>query len=136
MMRSTNQERNENIIREWAARPAATVDDLARHLGFSRGVIIGVLDRAGMLNRQKSYSPGAPRPKAAPQPLPEPKIVCEPVSEEGVGLLKLKEHHCRWPVGRGRDGLATFCGDKKLPKISYCEGHFNRSRGGYSLRGA
>lgn len=143
MVRSTNQERNENIVREWMANPHTTADKLAAKLGFSRGVIIGVLDRAGYLDRRKTYTPN-PRPKAplpevpvaakeAPQALP---IVCEEPEPVGVGIMDLKEHHCRWPVGRGRDGLATFCGDKKLPKISYCEGHFNRSRGGYSLRGA
>lgn len=39
-----------------------------------------------------------------------------------VPLVQLREHHCRAIVGRGADGLATFCG---VPKTSgsYCAEH-------------
>lgn len=145
MVRSTNQERNENIIREWMANPHTTTDKLAAKLGFSRGVIIGVLDRSGYLNREKPFTPKQIKnreevtvavavTKEAPQASP---IKCDAVPvPEGVALLNLKAHHCRWPVGRGADGLATFCGDMKVLKASYCGPHHQRSRGGYSLRGA
>lgn len=128
---SPHAARNESIKDLWRRNPSWTADTVADTLGLTKNIVIGVLHRSGLLN-DKSRGAVAPR-------LP---IRCEPILEEDIGgrkpvpFVHLESHHCRWPVGRGSDGLASFCGDKKYLTTSYCEAHFNRHRGGYSLRGA
>lgn len=57
-----------------------------------------------------------------PAPVAAPVAPVEPPPVGGVGLLHLEHHHCRAILGRGADGLATFCG---VPKASgsYCAEH-------------
>lgn len=127
---SPNTARNESIKELWQKNPGWTAEAVAAALGLTKNVVIGVLNRSGLLDGTRGL---APRPK--------PRL-CEPVLDEDIGdrkpveFMKLEPHHCRWPVGRGKDGLASFCGAKKLLKTSYCEDHFKRNRGGYTLRGA
>ncbi len=41
--------------------------------------------------------------------------------ENGITLMDLRLHHCRWPLG---DGPAKFfCGDTAVEKLSYCPQH-------------
>jgi hypothetical protein len=47
--------------------------------------------------------------------------------DEGVSLLELENHHCRWPIGKDRQGKEHFCGKQKHDKTSYCEEHYLRS---------
>lgn len=95
-------------------------------MGLTKNAVLGVLNRSGLLND--------PSRGAAPQkpllPDPAPLVANVPGS---LGIMRPKDHHCRWPVGRGADGLTSFCGDHKIPKSSYCQEHFNRSRGGAVL---
>lgn len=122
-------ERNETIKALRRQHPNWTVDQIGAALGLTRGTVTGVLDRAGLLN-----GTWIPNPRVAPRSASLPRAVCEEVaSGSGVGLLSLKESHCRWPIGRGGNGLVTFCGWMKVTKSSYCEEHFKRSRGAPAL---
>ncbi len=40
-----------------------------------------------------------------------------------IPLMELKGHHCREVVGKGDDGLATFCGHPQSRASSYCVYH-------------
>jgi hypothetical protein len=77
-----------------------------------------------------------PRPQRSPKPRvaktvqpkmtkkvkpPTPPIADPP--KDGVPLIKLRHHHCRNVVGRGKDGLATYCGKPRKWQSSFCVAH-------------
>lgn len=77
--------------------------------------------RAPFIIAKKKLTQGPPKPIAPPAPI-----------EGGVGILELRDHHCRAVTGRGADGLARYCGNQKATEFifrakairsSYCEGH-------------
>jgi len=47
--------------------------------------------------------------------------------QEAVGFMDLREFHCRWVLDtKGDDGLAMYCGCRKMPGLSYCKEHSER----------
>ncbi len=40
-----------------------------------------------------------------------------------IGLLDLKEWHCRWPIGDVFDEDFHFCGERKMSGVSFCKEH-------------
>lgn len=48
---------------------------------------------------------------------------------EGVSLLDLKGHHCRFPMWPHYRSGSTFCGKKKKSGSSYCEEHAKICKG-------
>lgn len=47
-----------------------------------------------------------------------------PAPGEGLHILALEPHHCRWLMGPGADGLETYCGCQKSARGSaYCDAH-------------
>lgn len=145
-MARVNQQRNETILALRDAHPDWTMLEIAAAAGATKNVVIGVLNRSGMLKTRPQKAPRATHASEGGDVVIISKVklslpkVCEPVLHEDVGdrkpvgFLDLEICHCRWPVGRGSDGLAAFCGAKKLLKSSYCEEHFHKNRGGYQLR--
>lgn len=51
--------------------------------------------------------------------------MCEPVTPQGISLMDIEPHHCRWPYG---EGPYTFCGHTKFHS-SYCASHYFESIG-------
>jgi len=49
----------------------------------------------------------------------------QPAPQSGpvVGLLELKEHSCRWPIGEPDQPGFGFCGCRKAEGSPYCEHH-------------
>jgi GcrA cell cycle regulator len=118
--------------------------------GFTRNSIIGKTNRLKLTPRRTLSSLGAPRAKRRrpdrtkrtkapgrmsplrrlwfgsadspiePQPLPEAAA-----TDIGrVHIRDLEHNHCRFVVGEPTDGM--FCGDQKVPGLSYCEAHARR----------
>ncbi|MFG1340395.1 GcrA family cell cycle regulator [Xanthobacter autotrophicus] len=112
----------------------------------TRNAIIGLIHRMGLRKtRESRANKPAPEPAAQavkkqsrhssrseggrplrPAPVKAPAapilVPSAPAPAGGVGLLNLEHHHCRAIVGRGPDGLATFCGAPKSSG-SYCAEH-------------
>jgi len=62
----------------------------------------------------------------APARRPALRPVERAVPEESgpvVGLLDLKEHSCRWPIGDPDQPGFGFCGCQKAEEGPYCERH-------------
>lgn len=55
------------------------------------------------------------------------EVAPDPIVDNGVLLLDLESHQCRWPIGVDVEGKRRFCGDRKLLKKSYCEEHHKQS---------
>lgn len=72
-------------------------------------------------NRVEGGRAFRPAPVKAPVAI---QIEAAPEVVEGgpVPLVDLREHHCRAIVGRGADGLATFCGVSNT-RGAYCDEH-------------
>ena len=97
---------------------------------FTRNAVIGRAHRLGITGTHKvmNREPKAPKPpkdrlvvvkrNVAPIAPIEPPPVCEP-----VGFMDLEPHHCRWTMGKGPDGLATFCGARHKLGSSFCGFH-------------
>jgi hypothetical protein len=68
-----------------------------------------------------------PRPPKSAQPMVKkvkpPTLPPEDPPKDGVPLIKLRHHHCRNVVGRGKDGLATYCGKPRKWQSSFCDAH-------------
>lgn len=104
-----------------------TYKNIGLLLGVTTNAVAGVCHRAGvrrtpnektvpvviatkMIKVQKKPEP--PRKKEKPGP---------------VGFMRLNDHHCRWPMGRGKDGLATFCGQPHVHGLPYCGMHCDKA---------
>jgi len=61
----------------------------------------------------------APARRPALRPVEQPAPQSGPV----VGLLELKEHSCRWPIGEPDQPGFGFCGCRKAEGSPYCEHH-------------
>ena len=51
------------------------------------------------------------------------EVEVDRVEVEGVALLDLEPHHCRWPLGAitiDSPPATRFCGRRALPTSSYC----------------
>lgn len=108
--------------------------EIANAIGTSRNAVIGKCHREKIqLRPQGGSKPKAPRvrrvrasgfrvfklrlapfiPEAAPMPV-------EPLN---IPFMQLQKHQCREVVGKGDDGLATYCGHQKHGASSYCCWH-------------
>lgn len=120
------------------------------HMGISRNAVIGKARRLGLASRATTQRlssaqarvlsrrgkhvltsttvpklrelhaqmKAAPAPKLAPEPLP---VLDEPGGGEGVSLLDLEPHHCRYPITRELPHM--FCGAGRASGSSYCQRH-------------
>lgn len=62
-------------------------------------------------------------PVPARRPALRPVPDAEPETGPVVGLLELKEHSCRWPIGDPDQPGFGFCGCRKADDGPYCERH-------------
>lgn len=148
VIRSISEEMKARLAELDAAGHSAT--QIAKALGNEFGVyktrnsIIGLIHRMGLrktresrankpapafpVKKQSRHSgrPEGGRPlRPAPVKAPTTPVMGNPITPApsgSVGLLDLEHHHCRAIVGRGTDGLATFCGASKSAG-SYCAAH-------------
>ncbi len=92
----------------------------------SRGVVSGIISRAGLSRAVRSIRHRSPRVNARPiveRPAPVVPAVIAPPKMRKVKLLNLKPIHCRYPVGNPRDKAFFFCGANKIGGSVYCGHH-------------
>ena len=53
---------------------------------------------------------------------------CPKKGGEGLTILELGPHSCRWPLGKPNEPATHFCGDETVEGYSYCTEHLCRSR--------
>ncbi len=91
-----SRDRNDAIITR-RKTTTETANQIADHFGVTKGVVMGILSRAGMCQ---------PR-----QPSTREAVVFPPAS------------HCVFPLGHPRAADFRFCGDPIREGSSYCETH-------------
>ena len=129
---------------------------IAKHLGCTRNAVIGKAVRMGLQlsgvtrkqiarsnqNRNKKKKKRKPQSKPTThvqsyfvQPIPaepfKPVRILNNWHEteitEGIDLIDLEPHHCRWPHACENGEVAKLCGEKVEPGSSYCATHLRRS---------
>lgn len=136
-----------NIIQTWTDEVIARLEYLwsqklscgriAGEMGLTRNSVVGKLYRMGLSRghphpltrserneRRKIARSFLPRWKPSKQQPVEKPIEAPPLN---IGLMKLKEQHCRYVTGKGDDGLALFCGHD-IFKYSTCVQHHRMTR--------
>jgi hypothetical protein len=108
--------------------PSASASVIARALHRTRSAICGKIARMKLHRRAMAVS-RSPRKKPA-EPKPARKratIKLAPInltSTKPVPFLKAKSFHCRAVLDeRGEDGLALFCGARKVSGSPWCARH-------------
>lgn len=124
-------------LRDLRARGFSAAEIAGRLGDVSRNAVIAKLDRLGLIGSGKPRQRARPRVAAVfgrlerQEPLPpapaELAIDEREPTPLHVGLLDLRDHHCRWPTDARVDGLAAFCGHDRAPDSSYCDHHRVRS---------
>ena len=97
----------------------------------SRCAVAGRAMRLGLTKDPIPKEPkNVPKPIAKPQQritMPVFKKIQEVIKSEivanGVSIVDLEHHHCRFVVGKGQDGLARYCGEPHKAGSSYCAEH-------------
>src|SRR6516164_7025000 len=112
-------ERNEEVKRLW--KLGHSIDAIGKIMDLTRNTVAGVCSRAG-LRRADKRTVNVGRLKEEGKMKEE-----KPPKEGGVEIEDLKDHHCRWIVGKGELDLATYCGKTKLKWSSYCLEHYERA---------
>jgi hypothetical protein len=113
-----NEERDDEVKRLWQL--GYSVDGIALQMGITRNAVAGVCWRAGL---RRAAKPVPRKKKTKTMNANDGEV------KNGVEIMDLKDHHCRWIVGKDGLGLATYCGERKVTGSSYCLEHTNRSRG-------
>jgi hypothetical protein len=111
---------------------------IADELNRSKNSVAGKVFRLKLPRADKVlvFRTPKPRPKHSPKPrvtktvqskmakkVKPPTPPPEDPPRDGVPLIKLRHHHCRNVVGRGKDGLATYCGKPRKWQSSFCPAH-------------
>ena len=119
-----------------------TANEIAKKLGVSKNSIVGKVHRLCLTARP---SPIKKKEEVKPETVEEnlPQTVAEvqannqeeaenkyedvhvdkPVNMQGVKLVNLDSHTCRWPLGDPRDEDFCFCGKKVRAGQTYCDEH-------------
>ena len=122
----------DRLAKLWAA--GATLTQIERATGLSRGVAIGRIYRARKAG-DPQFQPRPPKPKQVRKLKPAGEVVGNtralpppPAPRVPRLLVDLDWRDCRWPVGRDVDGRHLMCGAPQVPGRPYCERHCNAIR--------
>lgn len=137
----TTHEQKEQICKLWLEGIKGV--PIAKELGLTKGQVMGVVNRAGLLNLPQHARPGEvraaremPVPKLTP-PKPRVRVAASPkkklakVAEIPVvapaPTVEYTGEECCWPIGNpGEEGF-RFCGGRAIKigirKYRYCEPH-------------
>lgn len=119
-----------------------TANEIAKKLGVSKNSIVGKVHRLCLTARP---SPIKKKEESKPEEVAEilsetvsenhmeivqenmghDEVVCEQkqVNLQGIKLVNLDSHTCRWPIGDPRDEDFCFCGKKVRAGQTYCDEH-------------
>jgi GcrA cell cycle regulator len=135
---------DDDLAKLWA--DGATLSEIERSTGITRGVAIGHIYRARKAGDPR-FQPRPPRPppvkarvlKSEPLPSRSPSYLemtgplpssrdsppppPRPPPLEPRLLIDLDWQDCRWPVGQAPDGRHLMCGMPQVPGRPYCECH-------------
>jgi GcrA cell cycle regulator len=119
-----------------------TANEIAKKLGVSKNSIVGKVHRLCLTARPSPIKKKEElKPETVAEILPEtsqenlPEVEQEdishnadvyaskPVDIQGVKLVNLDSHTCRWPLGDPRDEDFCFCGKKVRAGQTYCDEH-------------
>ncbi|UQR66188.1 GcrA family cell cycle regulator [Bradyrhizobium sp. C-145] len=119
---------------EWSDKAETTL----RHMfnaGASAALIADAVEKTrsavcGKIKRLKLHRESGPimtrytsKPHKKPTPAPLPKFITEPATQP-VSILAAKRHHCRAVLDqRDPNGLAMFCGARKVAGSPWCAKH-------------
>jgi GcrA cell cycle regulator len=128
------------LIEHWDSNKSA--QEISNMLGTkSRNAVIGKAHRLGLASRKKASPPRNPtkvpkvandntEPKMAKirtiKAKPPTKLSAEvplPTGQHPITIMELTSNTCRAIVGRGSNGLATYCGEEVFPGKVWCPGH-------------
>lgn len=127
-------ERDAVLVQLWSEGYSAS-QIAAQIMGVqvTRNAVIGRVNRLQLparKPRQRAITPGRRKPRVKifepkpPAPPPRPAASGAP-RMRGLPLLKLKPHHCRWPIG---DGPFLFCAADADEGEVYCGFHKGMAR--------
>ena len=119
-----------------------TANEIAKKLGVSKNSIVGKVHRLCLTARPSPIKKKEEvKPETVEENLPqtveevqasnleeaenkyEDVQVDKPVNMQGVKLVNLDSHTCRWPLGDPRDEDFCFCGKKVRAGQTYCDEH-------------
>lgn len=110
--------------------------------GITRNAVIGILHRMSVAKTLRKTNKALKR-KRTPAPKPTrvvklsvnwhaPRFDLHPQhsassidvpTDKKVTMAALENHHCKYPLGDAHDPVEHFCGQDKMPGVSYCLGH-------------
>ncbi len=148
-------DRLEELKRLWVEE-ALPASEIAQRLGISRGMVLGKINRLGLLRHLAGSPPSEPsvdveRPRAPrkpvlsqdPTPLPTAPSAADFKVRESRASNRISDHptifelragQCRFPLGGSREPAVFFCGKPaELPK-PYCRECCQRAYTGMKLR--
>jgi len=116
-----------NQLRQMWAEGKST-GEIGKILGVSKNAVVGKAHRLGLESRPSPIKRcgNAEVGKSESKPKSKPKETAENKKEkkkEGVSLLELTSHTCRWPIGDPKDPDFHFCGQEVMSGKNYCEKH-------------
>jgi GcrA cell cycle regulator len=119
-----------------------TANEIAKKLGVSKNSIVGKVHRLCLTARPSPIKKKEEtKPEEVAEVLPETalenhienmpeemehdEILYEQkqVNIQGIKLVSLDSHTCRWPIGDPRDEDFCFCGKKVRAGQTYCDEH-------------
>lgn len=150
---SWTEERIALLTKLWTDGLTASQIATALGEATTRNAVIGKAHRLGLSGRPSpvraprparstTARPSKPRPlqrpagmpmlarplTAAPRPMAEAQLrpilpIAEITLGPAVGLLKVTDKMCKWPIGHPGDESFRFCGGQSRAGSPYCEGH-------------
>lgn len=99
----------------------ASASVIADAINKTRSAVCGKISRLNLRRESKPILTKAPPRQTPRRAIPE--FVADAVSRP-VSILDVKDHQCRAPLDqRDPNGLAMFCGARKVPGSSWCARH-------------
>ena len=92
--------------------------EVAKKLGISKGSVAGKISRANKKNVAK-------KPLEVKRVSKVSHVAIDGSDFEGVSIIDIKEHQCRFPNNKMRFCGEPVCKTNKFPFKDYCQDHYN-----------
>lgn len=129
---TTTDDQKEEVKRRWIAGERGA--PIAQALGLTKGQVMGIVNRAGLLNLPQHARPGEVRELPRTDPPLEAKSCADGASEKALAKAEekprppapkseLSSEPCVWPIGDPGEPGFRFCSKPRLKKHPYCKAH-------------